>query len=214
MKLSLRVALFAAMLAVFVAYYWLGPIVALVVVVALLTYAYVPLGRARWVPAAGFVVLLLAPGVAVAATIDIGQAFSGGFVEAINGVIAGLITALVGWVLMTVKSKFNIEIEAKHREALTAFLQRQASGLVARGAVKLQGLKIEVSNDAVAVAANTALHAIPDALKFFGLTPEALQKRIIDLLPQQPAVAQAQAVAIDTANPSTPSGAPASAKAA
>jgi len=140
-----------------------------------------------------------------AATIDVGQAFTGGMVDAVNGVIAGLITALVGWVLVTIKNKFNIEIEAKHREALTAFLQRQASSLVARGAVKVQGLKVEVSNDAVAVAANTALHAIPDALKFFGLTPEALQKRIVDMLPQQPAIAQAQAVALDVANPATPS---------
>lgn len=142
-----------------------------------------------------------------AASIDVGQAVTGGVVELINGAIAAGITALVGWVLMTVKAKFNVEIEAKHREALTAFLQRQASSLVARGAVKVQGVKIEVASDAVAVAANTALHAIPDALKFFGLTPEALQKRIVDMLPQQPAVAQAQAVAIDVHNLSTPSSA-------
>jgi hypothetical protein len=146
---------------------------------------------------------------AAAATIDVGQACTGGLVEAINGASAACIAALVGWVLMIVKNKFHIDIEAKHREALTAFLQRQASSLVAKGAVKVQGLKIEVANDAVAVAANTALHAIPDALKFFGLTPEALQKRIIDLLPQQPAIAQAQAVALDVANPATPSSAPA-----
>lgn len=212
MKLSLRFALLAAILALFIAYHLLGPIVALVVVVALMTYAYVPINRARWIPAAGFVVIVLAPGFAFAATIDVGQAFSGGIVEAVNGMIAGLITALVGWVLMTVKAKFNIDIEAKHREALTAFLQRQASSLVARGAVKVQGLKVEVASDAVAVAANTALAAIPDALKFFGLTPAALEKRIIDLLPQQPAIAQAQAVALDVANPLTPSGSPAAVK--
>jgi hypothetical protein len=205
MKLSLRFAVLAAMLAVFVASYLLDPMVPLAVAIALLTYTYVPFNRERWIPAAGFVLIVLAPGVALAATIDVGQAFTGGLVDAVNGVIAGLITALVGWVMVTLKTKFNIEIEAKHREALTAFLQRQASSLVARGAVKVQGLKVEVSNDAVAVAANTALHAIPDALKFFGLTPEVLQKRIVDLLPQQPAIAQAQAVALDVANPATPS---------
>lgn len=142
-----------------------------------------------------------------AATIDIGQAFTGGFVDVINGAVTAVITAGVGYLGVLLKNKFNIDIEAKHREALTAFLNRQASSLVAKGAVKVQGLKIEVSSDALAVAANTALHAIPDALKFFGLTPEALQKRILDLLPQQPAVAQAQAIALDVANPTTPSGA-------
>ena len=63
---------------------------------------------------------------AQAASIDVGQAVTGGVVELINGAIAAGITALVGWVLMTVKNKFHVEIEAKHREALTQFLQRQA----------------------------------------------------------------------------------------
>ncbi len=144
---------------------------------------------------------------AQAATIDIGQAFTGGLVDAINGGVAALIAVGVGWLGTILKSKWNIDIEAKHRDALTAFLNRQASSLVAKGAVKVQGLKIEVGSDALAVAANTALHAVPDALKFFGLTPEALQNRILDLLPQQPAVAQAQAIALDVANPATPTGA-------
>jgi len=60
--------------------------------------------------------------------------------------IAAGITALVGWVLMTVKAKFNVEIEAKHREALTLFLQRRLD-LVAKGAVKVQGLKVEVGSE-------------------------------------------------------------------
>lgn len=155
--------------------------------------------------AAPFLLLVALTGTAAAATIDIGQAFTGGMVDAINGAVMALITAGVGWLGVILKSKWNIDIEAKHRDALTAFLNRQASSLVAKGAVKVQGLKVEVSSDALAVAANTALHAIPDALKFFGLTPEALEKRILDLLPQQPAVAQAQAVALDTANPATAS---------
>ncbi|MEY9580949.1 hypothetical protein ABIE88_008525 [Bradyrhizobium diazoefficiens] len=151
------------------------------------------------------ILLLALTGTVSAATIDIGQAFTGGMVDAINGAVMALITAGVGWLGVVLKSKWNIDIEAKHREALTAFLNRQASSLVAKGAVKVQGLKVEVGSDALAVAANAALHSIPDALKFFGLTPESIQKRILDLLPQQPAVAQAQAVALDVANSATPS---------
>lgn len=162
------------------------------------------LGAALAVPA-----LLCSAAASQAATIDIGQAFTGGLVDAINGAVMALITAGVGYLGVVLKSKWNIDIEARHRDALTAFLNRQASSLVAKGAVKVQGLKVDVTSDALAVAANTALHAIPDALKFFGLTPEALQKRILDLLPQQPAIAQAQAIALDVANPATPSGAPA-----
>ena len=205
MFLSLRFAVPAAVLAVALACYLLGPIVLLGVAVALSTYAYLPLGRARWVPSVAFIIVVLSPSFAFAATIDIGDAFSGGLLDALLGAISAIIASLVAWVAMVVKNKFNIDIEKAHRDALTQFLQRQASSLVADGAVRLQGLKIEVSNAALAGVANTAIHAIPDAMKFFGLTPEALQKRIIDLLPQQPAVAQAQAVALDTMNPVTAS---------
>lgn len=142
---------------------------------------------------------------AVAATIDIGQAFGGSLQEMVNGAISAALAALVGWVAWIVKSKFSIDIEARHRDALTQFLQRQASGLVAAGAVKVQGLKIEVANEQLALAANSALAAIPGALAFFGLTPLKLQGMIIDMLPKQPAIAAAQAVAIDVENPSTPS---------
>lgn len=143
--------------------------------------------------------------IAYAASIEIGQALTGGLQDIINAVVTALLAALVGWVAIVVKNKFGIDIEAQHRLTLTAFLQRQASGLVAMGAVKLNGVKIEVQNEAVAAAANTALNAIPDALKFFGLTPKRLEEMIIDLLPKEPAVAQAVAVAIDVANPATSS---------
>jgi hypothetical protein len=125
-----------------------------------------------------------------------------------------LITVAVGWVGKIFHDKLNIDIEAKHREALTAFLQRQASGLVAAGAVRLEGVKVEVKNEALAAAANTALRAIPDVLKFFNLTPDGLQSMIVDLLPKQPAVAAAAAVALDVKNPATPSELPAIAVAA
>ncbi|MGM4891279.1 hypothetical protein [Tardiphaga sp. 839_C3_N1_4] len=142
---------------------------------------------------------------AFAASIDIGQAINGSLQEIVNGVVTALIAGLIGWVAIVVKNKFNIDIEAKHREAITAFVQRQASSLIAMGAVKLDGVKVEVQNAALADAANKALAAIPDALKFFGITPASIQQRIIDMLPKEPAVAQAQAVAIDVANPATPS---------
>lgn len=147
--------------------------------------------------------VFLLSSIAHAASIDIGQALNGSLQDVINGAVTALITAAVGWLAWLAKSKFNIDIEARHREALTAFLQRQASSLVAQGAVKLSGVKIEVQNQALADAANQALAMIPGALTFFGLTPQRLQAMIVDLIPKQPAVAQAQAVALDVANPAT-----------
>lgn len=192
--------------------YFLGPVVPLAMFIGLLLYGILRLAahiqRRPWVAmsVAVLTVLILAPGFAFAATIDVGQALTGSLQDIINGAVTAVIAALVGWVIIVIKSKFGLDIEAAHRDALTTFLQRQASALIAQGAVKLSGVKIEVQNDALAAAANTALGAIPDALKFFGLTPAKIQGMIVDLLPKQPAVAQAAAVAIDTANPATPVG--------
>jgi hypothetical protein len=160
--------------------------------------------------------LVVATQAVSAATIDIGQAFNGSLQEIINAIATTAITMLVGWVAIVAKNKFNIDIEAQYRATLTAFLQRQALSLIADGAVKLNGVKITVQNDALAMAANAALAAIPGALNFFGLTPDKIQHMIIDMLPKQPSVAQAQAVAMDAANPATPSiaAAPAPARAA
>lgn len=141
---------------------------------------------------------------AQAGFIDIGQAFGSAVQPYINAAIEAGIAGLVSWVLLIVKNKFNVDIEAKNRETLTAFLQRQASALIAAGAVKLNGVQVEVKNDALLGAANAAVSAIPDAMKFFNLTPEQIKHRIVDSLPQQPAVAAAAAVAIDVNNPQTP----------
>lgn len=149
--------------------------------------------------------LIAVAGNALAASIEIGQALNGSLQEIINAAVTAAIAALVGWVAWFAKSKFHIDIEARHREALTMFLQRQASSLVAQGAVKLAGVKVEVESQALADAANTALQMIPGALAFFGLSPSTLQSMIVDLIPKQPAIATAQAVALDVANPATPS---------
>lgn len=187
-----------------------GPIVPILTTIGAAAFGVAILlrrsGRAwsRAVPAA-LVLLLIAPGFAFAATIDVGQALTGSLQDIVNGAVAAIITYLIGWLVMTAKTKFNIDIEAKHREVLTAFVQRQASSLVADGAVRLNGVRVNVNNDTLAVAANAALQAIPGALKFFKLTPERIEGMIIDMLPKQPSVAQAQAIALDVANPATPS---------
>lgn len=118
--------------------------------------------------------------------------------------VAGVTTAAISWFAYWVKQKFGVDIEARHREAIAAFVTRQASGLIAIGAVKLEGVKVDVKSEALASAARLAINAIPDALSYFGISVQDVTKMIVDVLPKQPAVAQAQAVAIDAKNPETP----------
>lgn len=141
-------------------------------------------------------ILLLAIGhPAFAATIELGAAF-GSFEPTVNAIVSGLVVAAVGWVLWILKNKLSISIDDSMRDALQTFLQRQASSLVAKGAVTVQGLKIDVKNDALAIAANTALSAIPGALNHFGLTPDKLGQMIVDKIPHVPSVAAVAAAQV------------------
>lgn len=138
-------------------------------------------------------------------SIDIGQALTGSLKDILNSIATAAIASLVGWVLWVIKSKFGVDLESQYRATLTQFLQRQASGLIAAGAVKLEGVKVEVQSELLAKAANTALQAIPDTMNYFKLTPDKIAEMIVDLIPKEPAVATAAAVALDAANPATPS---------
>jgi len=153
-------------------------------------------------------VLVGGPNAAFAATIVIPDALTSSLQDILGGAVAAVISALIGWIAITLKTKFNIDIEAQHRNAIATFAQRQANSLIAAGAVKLNGVKIDVHSDTLAVAANAALVAIPDALKAFKLTPDRIADMIVAALPKQPAIAQAQAIAIDVVNPGTPSTGP------
>lgn len=141
---------------------------------------------------------------ASAATIEVGSAF-GIFAPYVDAVLGLGVVLLVGWVSYVAKNKLNLSIDDSARAALETFLKNQAQNLVAKGAVKLNGVTIEVNSVALATAANAAIKFIPDAMARFGLTPEVVADKIKAVLPAVPSVAQAQAVAIDVANPATPS---------
>lgn len=153
---------------------------------------------------AGAVVLSTSALAQTHSVVEVGSTTAGQIRDVMVTVVAGVTTAFLGWMSYWIKQKFGIDIEARHREALTAFINRQASSLIAMGAVKLEGVKVDVKSDAVASAARLAMTAIPDAMKFFNLTPGAVGSMIVDLIPKQPAVATAQAVAMDVKNPETP----------
>lgn len=139
-------------------------------------------------------ILMMAVVVAIAdpalaqGTIEGGKAF-GWLQPYVETAVSAAILFGLGWLGFILKSKWGIEIDAQQRDALHAFLARQAASLVADGFVKVNGLKIDVHSPALATAANTAAAAIPAALAHFGLTPEKLQAMIVDKIPTVPVVA-------------------------
>lgn len=128
--------------------------------------------------------------------IDIGQALGPFLQPYVNAVVGSLLTALVSWVLLILKNKFNVQIDESNRNALVTALKNQAGSLIADGFVKVEANgKVTVPNQALAEAANEVMGVIPDAAARLGFTPDYVAKRIVDTIPQTAAGAQLVAAA-------------------
>ena len=131
--------------------------------------------------------LMLGASSAVAQTtggvINVGAAF-GSLAPYVDSIVGVLIVAGLTWLFMILKTKFNIDTDASFRAALQTFLKNQASSLIADGAVAISDKGISVKSPALASAANMAFQLIPETLKRFGLTPDVVAQKIIDMIPQ------------------------------
>lgn len=156
---------------------WVAAVPALVSILAFRDWraARSQLGRAVAVLAvAAFV---LAPAVAFAAdtTVDL-SGTANGLVGGLTAIIGIVVTAILGWLAYLLKTKFGLDIQAKHREALAATITNAAhAGLEA--AARRVG-SVDVKNEALAGGLNYALTFAPGAIKFFGLDARALQQKI------------------------------------
>lgn len=115
--------------------------------------------------------------------VDVGGIY-GGFRPYIVDIVGSLITLGVGWLLVLLKSKFNLDIDASHRDALQSALTNGAGLALNKLGNSLQGKSIEVGNPAVASAVNLVLKSAPDALAHFGITPQSVAEKIVAKLPQ------------------------------
>lgn len=116
--------------------------------------------------------------------IEIGQILGPFLQPYVDEIVNALILGAVGWVVSMIHKKTGIQIDESHRDALVRALQNQAGSLIADGFVKVSGAKITVDNKALAESANEVLAVVPDAVEHFGLKPDYIAKRIVDIIPQ------------------------------
>jgi hypothetical protein len=139
-------------------------------------------------------------------TISLSPAFAEWLQPYVDQIVDLLIMAFVGWLGKRYHDATGKALDQGHRDALTKFLQNEASSLIADGLVKIEGGKVQVSNADLAQAWNSAQTAIPEAAKYFGLTPDYVAKRVVDTIPQ--IQAGAQMIAQSTSAPSSSSNLP------
>lgn len=101
----------------------------------------------------------------------------------VQAIVEGGITIFGLWLANKFK---NNHTDNSLREALTTFAINRANALIAGGFVKMKesGDGFHVNDAALQNQIATASDSIPDALKWFGLSPEDVKKKIIDAIPQ------------------------------
>lgn len=99
-------------------------------------------------------------------------------------VVSVVATAIVGWLAELLRRKFNLDIDAAHRDALQTALTNGAGLLIGKAGSAVAGKKLDLKSVALAEAVNYVLQAVPDAIRHFGITPEAVAEKLQAKLPQ------------------------------
>lgn len=132
--------------------------------------------------AAAFFVLISAP--AFAQTEVAVEGIYNVFQPYLLAVVSVTATAIVGWLAELLRRKFNLDIDAAHREALQTALTNGAGLLIGKAGSAAAGRKFDLKSAALAEAVNYVVQAVPDAIRHFGITPEAVAEKLQAKLPQ------------------------------
>lgn len=118
----------------------------------------------------------------------------------VQAIVEGAITLFAMWLA---KRFSNNHTDNALRDALTTFAINRANALIAGGFVKMKesGDGFHIDDAALQNQIATAAQSIPDAIKWFGLSPDAIKKKIIDAVPQTAAGSVIAASSIANAGP-------------
>lgn len=85
-----------------------------------------------------------------------------------------IVIAAIGWVTVFLKRKLGIDIEARHREALHSAIMTGLGVAASRHGGSMRSIKVDVDSAFLAETANYVLQSVPDAVRYFGVTPERI----------------------------------------
>lgn len=88
------------------------------------------------------------------------------------------VAAIVAWLAKSVREKLGIDIEAGHRDALQAALTNAAGLAIAKAGDAALAIRLPKGHDFVEDALDYVRRAAPDAMKHFGLTPDAVRDKL------------------------------------
>lgn len=92
--------------------------------------------------------------------------------------LATIVTAAIGWLANMIRLKLNIDIEAKHREALHSAAMTGINAALAKVGGAASHLTMTTKNTVIDQAMNWVISSVPEAIKSLGITPEGVQKLV------------------------------------
>jgi len=114
----------------------------------------------------------------------------------LNELISVLAIAFVGWLTTWLRSLFKVNLDEKHRNALHAALENGARLAMEKLDASLKDKKIDVGSPLVKTGLDYVLKYSPDAINYFGLSPERVREMLLaKFAPPPEAAAVAEAVA-------------------
>lgn len=131
-----------------------------------------------------FIVFIIAPAFAQDADTTISLT---GFLDPIRPLLMEmvglLVAAVIGWITMRLNRSLGMTIEARHREALQSALMNGAFYGLNQLDKAASSVTFDTHNKMVAEGVRYVQKSVPDAIKFFGLTPERLRELLEAKIP-------------------------------
>lgn len=108
---------------------------------------------------------------------------------------AAIVSAALAWIAQQITRRTGIQVEAAHREALQSALMNGARLVVGR--LTPEELRLDVKTPMMKEGIEFVLRSVPDAVKYFGLTPEDVERHLKPKL----VAATAEVAPVETSGP-------------
>lgn len=140
-------------------------------------------------------VVIAAPALALAQTVDPSTSVpASGLFDILQpyvvDILGVVITAAVAWGCTWLRQIFGLTVDKAHRDALETGLANAAGLIVNKAGAKLSGKSIPVGSGLLADGIVYVMEHVPEAIAYFGLSPDAIARKVLAKLPMPPQVSE------------------------
>lgn len=103
----------------------------------------------------------------------------GPWLTQIAGAVSLVLMGFLGWVAEVIRQKTGLQIEAFRSETLQTALTNGAGKIIVSVGDKLKDIRFDVRSPVIKEAVDYVLRSAPDAVKYFGLSPDQIAEKLL-----------------------------------